>query len=120
MKDFGAIGRFVTRGTADGRVDLALFFAAKDSELKPNTVYELFSVDGEVTVREVGPSIMRRKTEAERIGMPCWGNDLSTIVNIGSKHLVLSEEEYLRAREERNQNDPEFLEFIKKLRETDP
>lgn len=37
MKDFGAIGRFVTRGTADGRVDLALFFAAKDSELKPNS-----------------------------------------------------------------------------------
>ena len=120
MKDFGAIGRFVTRGTSDGCVDLALFFATKDSGLKPNTVYELFSVNGEVVMGEIGPSIMRRKTEAERIGMPCWGNDISTIVNIGGRHLVLSEEEYLRAREENNQRDPEFLEFIKKLRETAP
>lgn len=120
MKDFGPIGRFVTRGTADGRVDLALFFATKDSGLKPNTVYDLFASGGEVFLREVGPSIMRRETEAERIGMPCWGQDLSTIVSIGSKYLVLSEEEYLRAREEANAGDAEFVEFIKKLRRTPP
>ena len=108
MKDFGAIGRFVTRGTSDGRVDLALFFATKDSELKPNTVYELFSVDGEVTVREVGPSIMRHETDADRRGMPCWGQDVSSVVRQGGKYLVLSEEEYLQMCSDREESRDRF------------
>jgi hypothetical protein len=103
VKDFGSIGRFVTRGTADGRVDLALFFATKDSGLKPNTVYELAAIDGEVVMREVGPSIMRHETYAERRGMPCWGQDVGQVVRQGGRYLVLSEDEYLQmcaAREE--------------------
>jgi len=118
VKDFGSIGRFVTRGTADGRVDLALFFATKDSGLKPNTVYELAAIDGEVVMREVGPSIMRRKLYADRIGMPSWGQDVGQVIAQGGKYIILSEEEYLKSREEQYLDDPEYLEFIKKLRET--
>lgn len=95
MKESGPLGRFVTRGRDDGRVDLALFLPVKDSGLKPNTVYELYRLAGEVFLQELGPSIMQHASAADRHGMPCWGQDVSLILRQGSKYLVLTEQEYL-------------------------
>ncbi len=92
-----SIARIVTRPSPDGeQPDMGICLFTKESGLKGNMIYEIQEFLGEFMLREIGPSPMSGKTPEDRMGMPCWGQDLSTVVNIGGKYIILSTAE-LRA-----------------------
>ena len=58
------VARFVTRGTGNdglGPVDLILGTAFIDSVLKPNRVYEIQKIMGELIIVDVGPSALKMR-----------------------------------------------------------
>lgn len=80
--------RFVTRGTGidgEGAVDLILGAGMKGNNLKPNTVYEIMSIDGELTVREIGPSC--------RMNKRAWQCDANSILEEQFPGALLSQVE---------------------------
>lgn len=91
------VARMITRPVDDGsdapNLGLVAFFHGQ-SALKANRVYEIREVLGELVVVDIGENVLVGKTEAERKGMPCWGQDVSTILNQGGRNLYLTKAEY--------------------------
>lgn len=78
------VGRVIVRGAQVGKrrkADLALLCCGKNQKVfKPDHVYNLFSIDGELILKDVG------KTHV------CWGRDVSTILRDG-KEVFLTKDE---------------------------
>jgi len=88
------IARFVTRGTADGKVDLILgsaFFSQK--VLKSNTIYEIQEAMGELVIVEKGPSALGSGITDSKLDV-CWGNSVDHILHCVGAHSVLTVEEH--------------------------
>lgn len=92
------IARLVIRdsGPADttGLFVGALFKNQK--RLKPGRVYEIVEIMGEITIREVGPSIVGT-TIKNSLVPATWSHAIGTILDTVGKYLLLSRAEYRRA-----------------------
>jgi hypothetical protein len=89
-----AVGRFIHRGSGpnDG---LILGAAFKNNPFKPNTLYEIVDILGELVIREVGESIIAGEGETYHDSpvQHTWGTSIEHVINEQGKHLFLSREE---------------------------
>lgn len=90
--------RFVFRESSDANDGLGLAFLFRgQTTFKKGVVYELYDFDGEVILKEVGPScvpvdmLVRQPKQLQNC---CWGNGLSELVLVGEKYLCLTQNEY--------------------------
>lgn len=99
---FNVQARFVRRDTDDETDGLILGATYKKNTLfKRGYVYEVAEVMGENVIREVGRSHIARADSNGRYGtdhIACWGQDISTIVDLSSRYLLLTKEELDAAR----------------------
>jgi hypothetical protein len=88
------VGRFIHRG-CDEKDGLLLGAAFIGNPFKPNTVYEIVDVLGELTVREVGQSFIRG-TDEPRHGLvgETWGSSVEQLMTEHGPALILTREEY--------------------------
>lgn len=88
------VGRFIHRG-CDENDGLLIGAAFKGNTFKPNTVYEIVDVLGELTIREVGLSFIRNMNEPRhgRVG-ETWGSSIEQIMNEHGPALILTRDEY--------------------------
>lgn len=80
--------RFVVRNSSDSSDGLILgsLTSAGASHFKKGIVYEVTEViDGELSVKEVGPSWMTEKH---------WSKDVNRLLDEEGKYIILSSEEY--------------------------
>jgi hypothetical protein len=102
------IARFITRlqGEGDGLFIGSLFHSGKDF-LKPNTVYEIVDVLGQLTIKEVGQgtgaghdNCVSRNLGHKDVQFS-WASDIRHVLDIG-KSFLLTVDEY---RELNKQNE---------------
>lgn len=80
-----SIARFVTRKNDNGVTDLAIMLLFKNQNvLKPDTVYQIDEVMGEMTIREVG-------AKNNQIN---WNKDIATIVDQEGVYLIVTADEF--------------------------
>lgn len=94
-----AVGRFIHRGSGpnDGMIIGSAF---KNNPFKPNTLYEIVDVLGELVIREVGESIVAGEGETYHdspVGHT-WGSSIEHILNEQGKYLFLSRDEFAKVR----------------------
>lgn len=91
-----AVGRFINRGT-DSNDGMLIGVAFKGSPLKENTVYQIIEAQGELVIREVGPSVIanHRSERWDESPVELSWVSLEEQLNISyEKELFLSREEY--------------------------
>lgn len=88
------VGRFIHRG-CDEKDGLLIGAAFRGNSFKPNTVYEIIDVLGQLTIREVGQSFIRGANEPQhgRTG-ETWGSSIEQLMTEHGPALVLTREEY--------------------------
>lgn len=86
------IARLVTR-MIDENDGLMIGILMKNNNFfKPQTVYEIVNILGELVIKEVGPScISLKKTERSYVS---WSQDISYILSVSEKCLWLTQKEY--------------------------
>lgn len=100
------VARFIFRGCDkdDGLIFGALFKAGRKLFVAGH-VYEIQECLGEFIIRDVGPSWIKSTCKSERfyrrdgdvreaVNHVCWGSDVSSILRIAGKDLVLTHFEY--------------------------
>lgn len=96
------IGRLVTRPANDEKTQTDIFvgvLSKSQTFLKPDTVYEIQEILGQLIIKEVGPSIlpmdMQDKTpnKVHSYGY-MWCNKIGDIMESAGKHMVLTIKEY--------------------------
>jgi hypothetical protein len=101
-----AVGRFIFRG-CDDKDGLIIGASFRSHNFKPNTVYEIRDVVGELMVCEVGESIIagRDETYQEAPSRDTWGSAIGDILANHGAELMLSRAEYavLKYRQHRQQ-----------------
>ena len=101
-----AVGRFIFRG-CDDKDGLIIGASFRSHDFKPNTVYEIRDVVGELMVCEVGESIIagRDETYHEAPSRDTWGSAIGDILANHGAELMLSRAEYavLKYRQHRQQ-----------------
>jgi hypothetical protein len=101
-----AVGRFIFRG-CDDKDGLIIGASFRSHNFKPNTVYEIRDVVGELMVCEVGESIIagRDETYHEAPSRDTWGSAIGDILANHGAELMLSRAEYavLKYRQHRQQ-----------------
>lgn len=90
------VARFITRAREDGSVDLILGSALKSNTvLKPDRVYELREIMGEIFVVDVGEC--RVQNPSNKKGEPprrlSWALNIGDLVDEGGKTLWLTKRE---------------------------
>ena len=93
------VARFVTRLQGDGD---GLFIGALMSQgvFKPNTVYEIKEILGELTIQEVGmacgagPDNCVSSSLGDGKTMFHWGCEIGHIIAMHGRHMFLTIEEY--------------------------
>ena len=90
------VARFVTRraskpGTSPEQTDVFIGVMAKADAhlLKPNTVYQIREIMGELMIEEVGPSVM----DTGVTGFT-WGKDMSALMRECGSYMYLTADEY--------------------------
>ncbi len=87
------VGRILTRPTKDGKPDVVIGACfKKQTALKPNRIYEIVSVLGELILRDLGESVVGKKIKESFNCDICWGHDINTILE-GSDNKWLTKEE---------------------------
>jgi hypothetical protein len=88
------VGRFIHRG-CDENDGLLIGAAFRGNSFKPNTVYEIVDVLGELTVREVGQSFILGANEPRhgRTG-ETWGSSVDQLMCEHGPALILTREEH--------------------------
>ncbi len=87
------IARMVVRDEGDGTARLGLTVLFKSQTFfKPGKVYEFVEILGEILIKEVGDSWIKRSVEGRHV---CWGNSIDGILNGAGNTISLTEEEYL-------------------------
>lgn len=90
--------RIVFRESSDANDGLGLAFLFKgQTEFKKGVVYELYSFDGEVIMKEVGPSCVpvdMLKRQPMQLQNCSWANGLGDLVMVSEKYLCLTQTEY--------------------------
>lgn len=88
------IARLVTRSArADDKVDLIIGAATKgETELTPNTIYEIRECMGELTIVRIGPSAIKNPGEKSPV-MTNWGHSVSEILDCSNNVYLLTEGE---------------------------
>lgn len=98
------VGRFIFRG-CDDKDGLIIGASFRSHDFKPNTVYEIRDVVGELMVCEVGESIIagRHETHQQAPSRDTWGSAIGDILANHGAELMLSRAEYavLKYREHR-------------------
>lgn len=91
---FRAVARIVMRGPdeTDGLGLLALM-DKNQKFFKRDTIYQIDEIMGELVIREVGPSAIRRNSRMSNFPA-CWGSDISSILHVCGKYLWLTIEEW--------------------------
>lgn len=92
-----SVGRFIHRG-CDENDGLIIGAAFKGNPFKPNTVYEIVDVLGELVIREVGESFILGKNDKPpypRYG-DTWGSSVDQILSAHGKYLMLTRIEYMQ------------------------
>jgi hypothetical protein len=87
------IGRLVISDRGDEpRLILGMIFSGASTGLKPNVVYEIIEIMGEIILKPLGKSAIRQFVNSpnNNTGI-CWSNDVNSIVYNGS-HLVTGKE----------------------------
>lgn len=86
------IARFATRGDGPdgttGTVNLVLGCGYKGNTLKPNTIYEIREIMGELTVVEIGPGAARTKEIPHNL----WDLSISQVIHYRDRWLLTLEE----------------------------
>jgi hypothetical protein len=91
--NFPRVARIITRGDANGHVDLLLGAAFKDQQVfKPNRVYELVEVFGEIIIRDIGTCII--ENDASWSAVANWGQGVNRLLDEQGTALYLTQEEY--------------------------
>lgn len=94
---FSPIARLIFRGTHEGD-GLIIGTSLKSHDFfKPNTVYEISVFDGEMTIREVGESVVAQPGP-DHVRSPVratWGSSVNELLHLGPS-LFLSRDEYLK------------------------
>lgn len=87
------IGRLVTRGHKN-KVDLMIGMVdKKQTFFKPNHIYQLEEVLGEIIIKDMGPSAIQDKQGLLNVG---WFSDISHIVSVGGNKIILTADEVRR------------------------
>lgn len=107
MSQVKPVARFINRGTGEGD-GLLIGAAFQNNPFKPNTIYEIVDVLGELIIREVGQSIVAGNNETHRESpvQLTWGSSIEHVLNDAGKYLFLSRQEYAQVR---TQEHREFL-----------
>lgn len=90
------IARFITRARKDGSVDLILGNALKSNTvLKPDRVYELREIMGEILVFDIGECIVQDPSNqnGEPPARLSWALNIGDLVDEGGKTLWLTKRE---------------------------
>lgn len=97
MSEIKTVGRFINRG-ADDKDGLLIGTAFRNNPFKPNTVYEIVDILGELIIREVGKSIVADNSETFRDSpmQLTWGSSIEQVLNTAGKYLFLSRDEYAK------------------------
>ena len=95
---FETHARFVTRGTDgdSGDVDLLIGTSFKGSCLKPNTVYSIKDIMGQLTLVEEGVSHLTKRD---------WSLEFQDVVVRNGKFMWLTKEEYEQLMKQREIED---------------
>ena len=106
----GPFARFVTRPIGDGASDLILgaFLRNGQKALKPNTIYQMGEFLGEITVTEVGPSLVSEGAVADSPIRVTWCQSYEYVAVQAGQYLLISQKEYemiLQRRKEENECD---------------
>jgi len=89
-----AVGRFIHRG-CDANDGLLIGAAFHGNPFKPNTVYEVVDVLGQLTVREIGQSAILNMNEPRKSALAStWGSSIDELLVHRGATLVLTREEY--------------------------
>lgn len=93
-RELPVVARIVTRLTddKDGLCLMTLMKTHGRKHFKPETVYEIVEVLGELQIIEVGPSIV--KSGEPMVPGLHWGRSVSDILSEGGAYLWLSQDEY--------------------------
>jgi len=102
------IARFVIRpdeNKAGGRLMLGIDIA-QVSSLKPNTIYQIEDILGELVIREVGQAVIGK--DGNELPYCNWGHAINDVLQFGDgKHLLTIEEARSIACIEKAQNKKE-------------
>ena len=87
-----AIARIITRPDENNQTELIIGTCFKKQKaLKPNRVYEIIQILGELIICEVGESVIG-KTLKDGHSNVCWGTDVNTILETGIQNWLTIEE----------------------------
>jgi hypothetical protein len=104
------IARLVTRASDDPK-DGLIVGARASSFLKQGHVYELVQVLGELVLRDMGPSCVKKLRNEPEQGPPIsWGSSVDTVLGLG-KELFMTKEEYAAACAEANPRECRTCRF---------
>lgn len=98
MKYMELIGRMAVRGTSmkrgKGKADVAIVSLAKGQKaFKPDHIYEIVDVCGELVIRDKGPSAISGHPDTSDLPLNwCWTID--RVLNQAGKYLFCTREEY--------------------------
>lgn len=92
---FNKVARFIIRPTEDNKADIILGVMynsdAAQNQLKPNVIYEIQDIMGELVVVEVGDSEL--KLEVNRTGVT-WNHAVGDIIDVAGKYIFLTGREF--------------------------
>lgn len=90
------IARFVCRPGPDGEPDLIVGVCFRGSSLKPNRIYQIDEILGELTIADLGPSAIsdRPYNKTGRMG---WKSDISSIIENWRSTIILTVKEAANA-----------------------
>jgi hypothetical protein len=104
------IARLVTRASDDPKDGLILG-ARASGFLKQGHVYELVQVLGELVLRDVGPSCVKKLLNVPGSGPPIsWGSSVDTILHLG-KPVFMTVDEYTEVCERDNPRECRTCRF---------
>jgi len=96
-----SVGRLVFRGSSkNGGLFIGCLFKTAKDFFKPNHVYEIQEIMGEVFLKDMGPSILTKPNKRRR-NFPNWNCSINDILESGAP-WVLTQKEYdtVRRREQ--------------------
>lgn len=94
-EQMGIEGRFVCRSRMDGSGDLILgsMFKSQTGLLRPDVVYEIVNIMGELLIRPVGPAAINSDGSSRHLIGASWMNAFGEIPSMtGGRHLLTIEE----------------------------
>lgn len=106
------IARFVTRPSNDEGTECDLLLGTMmrncGTQLKPNTVYEIYNCLGVLNIREVGESLLSKGRVDQSPIRVTWAQEYSDAAAEAGQYLLVTRKEYEQIIKQRRASDTEW------------